>query len=335
MISQRTESSTLTARLPSHPNVNRPLIGSHALPVWCCQVCGSMPFDDTDVKKMIRHQTERKVAFSSRHWRLSTDVKQLIHGILEPRVDRRFSVDDVRQSAWMSATTTTDHAHATTTDSGHAATTDRAHATTADRAHTTTTERGNATKTDRAHTTTADRAHITTTDRAHPTTADRAHATTTDRAHTTKTDKAHTTTTDRAHATTTATTTTANAAVSGGGGVRDEKLEACGQHQPGRESSFAERRDVAMSDRQTALPSRVNDDSGMQEESSTATAPVRAAAATESRDPRVAASPRRRAAADGGAPRPGRAPRPAATPTVPAAWTAAFVVRDRVRASGR
>jgi len=90
-----------------------------------------------------------------------------------------------------------------------------------------------------------------------------------------------------------------------------------------------------MSDRQTALPSRVNDDNGMQEESSTATAPVRAAAATESRDPRVAASPRRRAAADGGAPRPGRAPRPAAKPTVPAAWTAAFVVRDRVRASGR
>jgi len=317
-----------------------------------------MPFDDTDVKKMIRHQTERKVAFSSRHWRLSADVKQLVHGILEPRVDRRFSVDDVRQSAWMSATTTTDHAHATTTDSGHAATTDRAHTTTADRAHTTTTDRAHATTADRAHITTTDRAHPTTADRAHATTTDRAHTTTTergnatttdrahtttaDRAHTTKTDKAHTTTTDRAHATTTdrahatttATTTTANAAVSGGGGVRDEKLEACGQHQPGRESSFAERRDVAMSDRQTALPSRVNDDNGMQEESSTATAPFRAAAATESRDPRVAASPRRRAAADGGAPRPGRAPRPAATPTVPA-WTAAFVVRDRVRASGR
>ena len=286
-----------------------------------------MPFDDTDVKKMIRHQTERKVAFSARHWRLSADVKQLIHAILEPRVDRRFSVDDVRQSAWMSATTTTDHAHATTTDRAHTTTTDRAHPTTADRAH--------ATTTDRAHTTTTERGNATTTDRAHATTADRAHTTKTDKAHTTTTDRAHATTTDRAHATTTATTTTANAAVSGGGGVRDEKLEACGQHQPGRESSFAERRDVGMSDRQTALPSRVNGDNGMQEESSTATAPVRAAAATESRDPRVAASPRRRAAADGGAPRPGRAPRPAATPTVPAAWTAAFVVRDRVRASGR
>ena len=67
------------------------------------QVCGSMPYDDTDVKKMIKYQTERKVGFS-RHKNISSEVKQLIHGILEAKTDRRFSISDVRQSAWMTQT---------------------------------------------------------------------------------------------------------------------------------------------------------------------------------------------------------------------------------------
>jgi len=65
-----------------------------------------MPYDDTDVKKMIRYQTERKVGFS-RHKQISTEVKDLIHGILEAKTDRRFSIKDVRESTWMNQTTTT------------------------------------------------------------------------------------------------------------------------------------------------------------------------------------------------------------------------------------
>jgi len=62
-----------------------------------------MPYDDKDVKKMIRYQTERKVSFS-RHKKISAEVKELIHGILEANTDRRFSISDVCGSAWMTQT---------------------------------------------------------------------------------------------------------------------------------------------------------------------------------------------------------------------------------------
>jgi len=93
--------------------------------VRAIQVCGSMPYDDTDVKKMIRYQTERKVAFS-RHKKVSADVKQLIHGILEAKIDERLSIGGVRESTWM----TTERAavkppteHTTTTPATTTATT--------------------------------------------------------------------------------------------------------------------------------------------------------------------------------------------------------------------
>jgi len=64
------------------------------------KVCGSMPYDDSDVKKMIRYQTERKVAFS-RSKRISDDVKNLIHCILEAHVERRYTVTQIMQHPWM------------------------------------------------------------------------------------------------------------------------------------------------------------------------------------------------------------------------------------------
>jgi len=67
------------------------------------QVCGSMPYDDTDVKKMIKYQTERKVGFS-RHKKISAEVKELIHGILEADLDRRYRIADVLESVWMPQT---------------------------------------------------------------------------------------------------------------------------------------------------------------------------------------------------------------------------------------
>jgi len=66
----------------------------------CSQICGSMPYDDTDVKKMIKYQTERKVGFS-RHKKICQDAKDLIHAILEADVDRRFTVRDIKNSVWM------------------------------------------------------------------------------------------------------------------------------------------------------------------------------------------------------------------------------------------
>jgi hypothetical protein len=59
-----------------------------------------MPYDDSDVKKMIKYQTERKVGFS-RQKKISQDVKDLIHSILEANVERRYTIQDIKYSVWM------------------------------------------------------------------------------------------------------------------------------------------------------------------------------------------------------------------------------------------
>jgi len=73
-----------------------------------------MPYDDTDVKKMIKYQTERKVGFS-RHKKLSTEVKDLIHGILEANTDRRFTISHILASVWMIPADNDDTPSSTTT----------------------------------------------------------------------------------------------------------------------------------------------------------------------------------------------------------------------------
>lgn len=59
-----------------------------------------MPYDDSDVKKMIKYQTERKVGFS-RSKRICDEVKDLIHCILEAQVDRRYTVQQIMQHPWI------------------------------------------------------------------------------------------------------------------------------------------------------------------------------------------------------------------------------------------
>jgi len=59
-----------------------------------------MPYDDSDVKKMIKYQLERKVGFSKSK-RISDEAKDLIHCILEAQVDRRYTVAQITQHPWM------------------------------------------------------------------------------------------------------------------------------------------------------------------------------------------------------------------------------------------
>ena len=67
------------------------------------QVCGSMPYDDSNIKKMIRYQTERKVAFSrSKH--LSQDCKDLIHRMLEADIKKRIPITDIKHMTWIAET---------------------------------------------------------------------------------------------------------------------------------------------------------------------------------------------------------------------------------------
>lgn len=61
-----------------------------------------MPYDDSDVKKMIKYQTERQVGFPKSK-KISDEVKELIHGILEAKVDHRFKMRDIKDSAWLQA----------------------------------------------------------------------------------------------------------------------------------------------------------------------------------------------------------------------------------------
>ena len=61
-----------------------------------------MPYDDSDVKKMIRYQLERKVGFSQRK-KISDEVKHLIHSLLEANVDLRYTVSQIKKSPWLHA----------------------------------------------------------------------------------------------------------------------------------------------------------------------------------------------------------------------------------------
>lgn len=65
-------------------------------------VCGSMPYDDSNVKKMLKVQLEGKVGFPSRVIdKLSIEVKMLIHHMLEVDITKRATLDQVMKSSWM------------------------------------------------------------------------------------------------------------------------------------------------------------------------------------------------------------------------------------------
>ncbi|XP_071962411.1 testis-specific serine/threonine-protein kinase 3-like [Antedon mediterranea] len=63
-------------------------------------VCGSMPYDDSNIKRMIKDQTEKKLGFSSR-LKLSSDTKELVLSVLRSEVARRYTILDIRQHPWM------------------------------------------------------------------------------------------------------------------------------------------------------------------------------------------------------------------------------------------
>ncbi|XP_003474704.2 testis-specific serine/threonine-protein kinase 1 [Cavia porcellus] len=63
-------------------------------------VCGSMPYDDSNIKKMLRLQKEHRVNFPrSKH--LTSDCKDLIYHMLHPDVHRRLRIDDILSHSWV------------------------------------------------------------------------------------------------------------------------------------------------------------------------------------------------------------------------------------------
>ena len=55
-----------------------------------------MPYDDSNIKKMIKYQSERKVGFS-RSKVISEECKDLIHSMLESVVHRRAKITEVSE----------------------------------------------------------------------------------------------------------------------------------------------------------------------------------------------------------------------------------------------
>nr|XP_056715525.1 testis-specific serine/threonine-protein kinase 1-like [Euleptes europaea] len=63
-------------------------------------VCGSMPYDDSNIKKMLKLQKEHRVHFP-RSKVLSSECKDLIYHMLQPDVTRRLRIDEVLTHVWM------------------------------------------------------------------------------------------------------------------------------------------------------------------------------------------------------------------------------------------
>ena len=62
-----------------------------------------MPYDDSNIKKMIKDQLERRVGFS-RSKVVSPEAKDLIRHILEVNVNRRFTLPQILAHPWITAT---------------------------------------------------------------------------------------------------------------------------------------------------------------------------------------------------------------------------------------
>lgn len=66
-------------------------------------LCGSIPFDDSDIKRMIRAQTEGRLKFPTKiSDRIDPFAKDLILHMLEPDVTKRANIDKVLKHPWMS-----------------------------------------------------------------------------------------------------------------------------------------------------------------------------------------------------------------------------------------
>jgi len=67
-------------------------------------VCASMPFDDSNMRKMLKAQVEKKIHFPSRvRSQISDLCKKLILRMLEVDITRRATVDQCLKSDWLTA----------------------------------------------------------------------------------------------------------------------------------------------------------------------------------------------------------------------------------------
>ncbi|XP_063000405.1 testis-specific serine/threonine-protein kinase 1-like [Elgaria multicarinata webbii] len=63
-------------------------------------VCGSMPYDDSNIRKMLKMQKEHRVHFPKSK-NLTMECKDLIYRMLQPDVARRLRIEEVLSHVWM------------------------------------------------------------------------------------------------------------------------------------------------------------------------------------------------------------------------------------------
>ncbi|KAM6156519.1 testis-specific serine/threonine-protein kinase 1-like [Erethizon dorsatum] len=63
-------------------------------------VCGSMPYDDSNIKKMLHLQKEHRVNFP-RYKHLTRECKDLIYHMLQPDVNQRLHIDQILSHCWL------------------------------------------------------------------------------------------------------------------------------------------------------------------------------------------------------------------------------------------
>jgi len=59
-----------------------------------------MPFDDSNIRKLVRYQLEKKIHFS-RYKPLSNECKQLILSLLEPDIKIRATMSQIKNHDWI------------------------------------------------------------------------------------------------------------------------------------------------------------------------------------------------------------------------------------------
>jgi serine/threonine protein kinase len=59
-----------------------------------------MPFDDSNIRKLVRYQLEKKIHFS-RYKPLSNECKQLILSLLEPDIQLRATIFQIKNHDWI------------------------------------------------------------------------------------------------------------------------------------------------------------------------------------------------------------------------------------------
>ncbi|XP_073498430.1 testis-specific serine/threonine-protein kinase 1-like [Phyllobates terribilis] len=63
-------------------------------------VSGSMPYDDSNIKKMLRVQKERHIDFPSSR-RFSSECQDIIYRMLQPNVRLRLTIDEILKHKWL------------------------------------------------------------------------------------------------------------------------------------------------------------------------------------------------------------------------------------------